>query len=90
MVLCQRKVDGKSNEITAVLELLRSMYLRGCFITAGDLNCQRKIVKVCIEQGGDYLLPVKGNQENLHKQIEKVAEQQCMWHPKPALCCNCS
>ena len=90
MVLCQRKVDEKSNEITAVPELLRSMYLKGCFITADALNCQREIVKVCIEQGGDYLLPVKGNQENLHKQIEKVAEQQCEWHPEQTLCFNYS
>lgn len=66
------------------------MYLKGCVITADALNCQREIVKVCIEQGGDYLLPVKGNQENLHKQIEKVAEQQCEWHPEQTLGFNYS
>ena len=77
MVLCQRKVDEKSNEITAVSELLGSIYLMGCFITADVLNCQKKMAKACIEQGGDYLLPVKRNQENLHKQIEKLAEEQC-------------
>ena len=90
MVLCQRKVDEKSNEITAVPELLKSICLKGCFVTADALNCQREIVKVCIEQGGDYLLPVKGNQENLRKQIEKVAERECIWHPEQSLCFNYS
>lgn len=90
MVLCQRKVDEKSNEITAVPELLKSIYLKGCFVTADALNCQKEIVKVCIEQGGDYLLPVKGNQENLHKQIKEVAEEQCVWHPEQSLGFNYS
>ena len=44
--------------------------LKGCFITADALNCQKEIAKVCIEQGGNYLLPVKGNHEIFHKEIE--------------------
>ena len=90
MVLCQRKVNEKSNEITAVPELLRSICLKGCFITADALNCQKEIVKVCIEQGGDYLLPVKGNQAKLYKQIEQMSEKQCQWQSDQSLCFNFS
>ncbi len=90
MVLCQRKVDDKSNEITAVPELLKSIHLKGCFVTTDALNCQKEIVKVCIEQGGDYLLPVKGNQGNLHKQIKEAAEHWWEQHPEGTLGFNYS
>ena len=83
IVLCQRKVDEKSNEITAVPELLKAICLKGCLITSDALNCQKEIVKVCVEQGGNYLLPVKGNQGNLHKQIAAVAEGLWEKCPKP-------
>ena len=90
MVLCQRNVNDKSNEITAVPELLKSIYLKGCFITADALNCQKEIAKVCIEQGGNYLLPVKGNHEIFHKEIEAIAEHQCVWRPEQSLAFNYS
>ena len=76
MVLCQRKVDSKSNEITAVPELLKSICLKNRLITADALNCQKEIVSVCIEQGGNYVLPVKGNQGKLHAQIKQYFDQQ--------------
>lgn len=82
IVLCQRKVDEKSNEITAVPELLKSICLKGCLITSDALNCQKEIVKVCVDQGGNYLLPVKGNQPNLHKQISAAAEAYWERHPE--------
>ena len=88
VVLCQRKVNDKSNEITAVPELLKSICLKGCFITADALNCQKNIVKVCIEQGGDYLLPVKGNHDTFHSEIETIAEKECVWHPGQDLTFN--
>jgi len=84
IVLCQRKVDEKSNEITAVPELLKSICLKGCLITSDALNCQKEIVKACVDQGGNYLLPVKGNQGNLHKQISSAAEGLWKRQPKPA------
>ena len=83
IVLCQRKVDEKSNEITAVPEILKSICLKGCLVTSDALNCQKEIVKTCVNQGGNYLLPVKGNQGNLHKQISSVAEELWERHPKP-------
>ena len=81
IVLGQRKVDDKSNEMTAVPELLKSICLKGCLITTDALNCQKDIVKTCVKQGGHYLLPVKRNQKNLHKQITAAAEDWWENHP---------
>ena len=64
------KVDGKSNEITAMPELMKLMDIRGCVVTADALNCQKEIV----EQGADYVLAVKGNQPSLHEDIKLFFE----------------
>jgi predicted transposase YbfD/YdcC len=65
LVLGQLAVDGKSNEITAVPELLRLLSLKGTIVTADALNCQRAIAAQVIDQGGDYVLALKGNQGTL-------------------------
>lgn len=90
MVLCQRKVDEKSNEITAVPELLKSICLKNRLVTADALNCQKEIVSACIEQGGNYVLPVKGNQGNLHKQIKNHFDKQYQEDPLQELGFNYS
>ena len=56
LVLGQTKVDSKSNEITAVPELLEALDLKGALITADAISCQKSIATTCIEQGADYLL----------------------------------
>ena len=61
LVLAQKKVDKKSNEITAVPELLKILDIKGALITADAISCQKNIAKTCSEQGADYLLAVKGN-----------------------------
>jgi len=79
LLLGQLAVDGKSNEITAVPKLLDLLSLKGCIATADALNCQRTIAAKVIEQGGDYVLALKGNQGTgriLHVRRSQVDHQQ--------------
>jgi len=69
LVLGQVKVDEKSNEITAIPELLRRLDISGCLITIDAMGCQVDIADLIIENGGDYLFSLKGNQSNLHEDV---------------------
>jgi len=69
LVLGQVKTQEKSNEITAIPELLRSLALSGCIVTIDAAGCQKPIAKQIRDQGGDYLLAIKGNQRNLHEEV---------------------
>lgn len=62
LLLGQRKVRDKSNEITAVPELLRTLELAGCIVTADAMHCQKNIAKEIIEADAHYVLALKGNQ----------------------------
>jgi predicted transposase YbfD/YdcC len=62
LVLGQRKVDEKSNEIKAVPELLRVLELSGCIVTLDAMGCQKQIAREIIEADADYVLALKGNQ----------------------------
>lgn len=70
LVLAQLKTDNKSNEITAIPALLRLLDLRGSLVSIDALACQAGIATTIVEQGGDYLLAVKGNQNKLSKAIQ--------------------
>jgi predicted transposase YbfD/YdcC len=63
-------VDEKSNEITAVPELLDLLDVSGCIVTADALNTQRAIAEKVLSQGADYVLALKGNQGTLHADVE--------------------
>lgn len=65
LVLAQRQVDGKSNEITAIPELLRMLEIEGCIVTIDAMGCQTEIAAQIVEQGADYVLTLKGNQGQL-------------------------
>ena len=69
LVLGQQKVDDKSNEITAIPQLLQLLDLEGCLVTIDAMGCQTEIAKQIVEQGGDYLLGVKANQGHLYEDI---------------------
>lgn len=69
LVLGQVKVDDKSNEITALPQLLQLLVLKGCLVTIDAMGCQTEIAEQVIEQGGDYLLAVKQNQGHLYEDI---------------------
>jgi hypothetical protein len=75
IVLGQRKVDEKSNEITAIPELLEVLALAGAIVTIDVMGCQTEIAKQITDQGGDYVLALKGNQGNLHKDVIQQFEQ---------------
>lgn len=81
LVLGQLKVADKSNEITAVPELLRVLELSGCIVTIDAMGCQKKIAREIIEADADYVLALKGNQEKVHEEVQSfledaVAQQQ--------------
>jgi predicted transposase YbfD/YdcC len=70
ITLGQRKVDGKSNEITAIPELLRLLNVSGCIVTIDALGCQKKIAQTIRDEQADYVLCVKENQKKLHQDLE--------------------
>jgi len=69
LVLGQRKVDEKSNEITAIPELLKILALSGCIVTIDAIGTQTNIAKIIIEANADYVLAVKENQGRLYEDI---------------------
>lgn len=69
LVLGQRKTEQKSNEITAIPELLEVLDIEGCTITIDAMGCQREIAKTIVEKKADYILAVKENQKELHSNI---------------------
>jgi predicted transposase YbfD/YdcC len=85
LLLGQYKVSEKSNEITAIPELLRILELSGCIITCDAMGCQKNIAKEIIEADADYVLALKGNHETAHEEIsaymkDLVAEKEA---PRP-------
>jgi predicted transposase YbfD/YdcC len=69
LVLAQRKVDEKSNEITAIPKLLDALELAGAVVTIDAMGCQREIATRIIEKKADYVLAVKDNQGLLAEQV---------------------
>ena len=69
LVLGQVRTQEKSNEITAIPELLRMLELSGCIVTIDAMGCQKEIAQQIIEQEADYVLSLKGNQGTLHEDI---------------------
>ncbi len=69
IVLGQRKAEEKSNEITAIPELLKLLDVSGCLVTIDAAGCQKENARLIVDGGGDYLLATKGNQGNLHDDI---------------------
>jgi len=73
--LGQMKVDGKSNEITAMPELIKLLDIRGSVVTADALNCQKYIAEQIIDSGGDYVLALKGNHQVLYEDTRLFFEE---------------
>jgi predicted transposase YbfD/YdcC len=70
LLLGQRKVRNKSNEITAVPELLRGLELAGCIVTADALHCQKGIAREIVEADAQYVLALKGNQGTTFTEVK--------------------
>jgi predicted transposase YbfD/YdcC len=74
LVLGQVKVDGKSNEITAIPKLLELLEVSGCIVTLDAMGCQKEIAAQIVDQGADYVLALKGNQGTLKQEVELFFE----------------
>lgn len=72
LVLGQVKVDDKSNEITAIPELLRLLALPGCIVTLDAMGCQTEIAAQIVAQGADYVLALKQNQGHLYQEVARL------------------
>ena len=72
LVLGQQKVDDRSNEITAVPQLLDMLEVAGCIVTTDAMNCQVETAKKVIENDADYVFVVKENQPRLLETIQAL------------------
>ena len=75
ITLGQLKVDGKSNEITALPALLKMLEVKGCVVTMDAMGCQKDLARQIVQQGGDYVLCLKGNQGSLHEETKYFFEE---------------
>lgn len=75
LILGQVKTEAKSNEVTAIPELLQNIDIKCSTVTIDAIGCQKDIAKVIIEKGADYILMVKDNQRKLHDEIENYFKQ---------------
>ena len=69
--LGEKRVDEKSNEITAIPDLLDALNVKGHIITTDAMGCQTEIVKKIRKKRADYVLALKGNQPNLHEDVKQ-------------------
>ena len=83
LVLGQLKTDSKSNEITAITELLQLLAIKGCIVTMDAMGCQTAIAGQIRAQEGDYLLALKSNHKKAYKAIKQHfhphIEHQLAW-----------
>lgn len=75
LVLAQQRVEDKSNEITAIPELLKLLDLKGTIITIDAMGTQRSIARQIIQEGGDYILALKGNHPTLYQGVKHFFKQ---------------
>src|SRR3954453_20311102 len=74
LALAQRAVDGKSNEITAVPELLGALHLDGCIVTLDAMGCQKAVAERIRAKGADYLLVLKANHGHAFEAVREHFE----------------
>ena len=74
VTLGQMITDEKSNEITAIPELLNLLEINGCIVTIDAMGCQKKIVNRIVDKGAEYVLSLKGNQGNLNDDVRLFFE----------------
>lgn len=72
IVLGQCKTSEKSNEITAIPELLKALEIKGCIVTIDAMGCQKKIAKGIIKKKADYVFGLKGNQSHLQEEVKEI------------------
>jgi hypothetical protein len=72
LVLTQRRVEGKENEIVALPELLALLDIAGCTVTIDAMGTQKALAKQIVGQGGDYILPLKDNHPRLTNEVRRL------------------
>ena len=75
VTLAQVRTDEKSNEITAIPELLALLDVSGALVSIDAMGCQKDIATQIVDQKGDYLLAVKGNQPRLFEDVQRLADE---------------
>jgi len=75
MALGQLATDAKSNEITAIPKLMKLLDLKDAVVTIDAGGCHKKIAQQIVDQGGHYILQLKGNQGTLHKETVMLFDQ---------------
>ncbi len=78
ITLASKSVEGKSNEIPAVQQLIDELDIEGCMVVADALNCQRETAEAIIRGKGDYLLDAKGNQPVLEREISDYIQDESL------------
>ena len=76
LVIGQTRTDSKSNEITAIPDLLQLLAIKGCIVTIDAMGCQTAIAAQIQDQGGDYLLALKANHKKAYKAIKAHFHQE--------------
>jgi hypothetical protein len=83
-ILSQCRVDEKTNEHKAALELLKTLVLKGRVVVGDAMFCQREVCQEILDSEGDYLMAVKDNQPGLLREIEQeFAAQDAAFSPLP-------
>ncbi len=72
LVLGQIKVDEKSNEITAIPQLLEALEVAGCIVTIDAMGCQTEIAEQIMAREAEYVLALKENQGNLYEDVVRL------------------
>ena len=85
VVLGQYKVDEKSNEITAIPELLKQLEIKGCIVTIDAMGTQAKIAETIVKCEADYILQVKENQQQLFEDISLYFQEEILTKSKKEL-----
>jgi predicted transposase YbfD/YdcC len=86
LVIGQRAVDGKSNEITAIPELLEMLAIKGAIISIDAMGTQKTIAEKIVEKEADYVFALKGNQGGLHNDIKEFFADAAL----TGICAACS
>lgn len=72
LVLAQQKVDERTNEITAIPQLIKVLELNGCIVTIDAMGTQRDIAQLLKSKGADYCLALKRNQKGLYTEVQQI------------------
>ena len=76
VLLGQVQTDKKSNEITAIPELLKLLSIKGCIVTIDAMGCQKAITQAIVQSEADYVLSLKANHPHLHGEVVSCFERQ--------------